>query len=166
MSHRGENQDQEPEHTRFYRLDRSWSFDGEDHVISVAAYKLHINCTADATLGGHPGFVPDEYLNSLGPSTTLAAMDLVTSGYWERVDGGHRIRDWDLTRVAMESAAPGTLFDRQRCHDPGLGLWYSSPCRVPGPLDHPVTVPGPAGHRSPGHQRSLFLLLFASSHRL
>ena len=102
MSHGGENQDQEPEHTRSYRLDRSWSFDGEDHVISVAAYKLHINSTADAVLGGHPGFVPDEYLNSLGPSTTLAAMDLVTSGYWERVDGGYRIRDWDLTRVAME----------------------------------------------------------------
>jgi hypothetical protein len=29
-------------------------------------------------------------------------MDLVTSGYWERVAGGYRIRDWDLTRVAME----------------------------------------------------------------
>jgi hypothetical protein len=38
MSHDGENQDQEPEHTRFYRLDRSWSFDGEDHVISAAAW--------------------------------------------------------------------------------------------------------------------------------
>lgn len=102
MSHEGENQDQEPEHARFYRLDHSWSFDGEDHVISVAAYKLHINGTAYAVLGGHPGFVPDEYLNSLGPSTALAVMDLVTSGYWERVDGGYRIRDWDLTRVAIK----------------------------------------------------------------
>lgn len=27
----------EPEHLRFYRLDHSWSFDGEDHVISAAA---------------------------------------------------------------------------------------------------------------------------------
>ena len=94
MSHDGENRDQEPEHTRSYRLDRSWTFDGEDHVISVAAYQLHINSTTDAVLGGHPGFVPDEYLNNRGPSTTLAAMDLVTSGYWERADGGYRIRDW------------------------------------------------------------------------
>jgi hypothetical protein len=29
-------------------------------------------------------------------------MELLTSGYWERVDGGYRIRDWDLLRVAME----------------------------------------------------------------
>jgi hypothetical protein len=32
-----EDQGQEPDLTRFYRLDHSWSFDGEDHVISVAA---------------------------------------------------------------------------------------------------------------------------------
>jgi hypothetical protein len=31
-------------------------------------------------------------------------MELVTSGYWERVDGGYRIRDCDLIRVAMEHA--------------------------------------------------------------
>lgn len=29
-------------------------------------------------------------------------MELVTSGYWQRVNGGYRIRDWDLIRVAME----------------------------------------------------------------
>jgi hypothetical protein len=49
-------------------------------------------------LVGNPGFVQDEYLTSLGPSTMLAVMDLVTSGYWERVDDGYRICDWDLTR--------------------------------------------------------------------
>jgi hypothetical protein len=101
---RDENEDlgQEPELARFYRLDHSWSFDGEDHVISVAAYKLHIGTTADSVTGGHPGFVPDEYLSSLSPSTAVAVMELLTSGYWERVDGGYRIRDWDLIRVATE----------------------------------------------------------------
>jgi hypothetical protein len=74
----GEDQVQEPEHTRFYHLDHSWSFDGEDHVISVAAYKLHINGTADVTLRGHPGFVPDEYLNSLGTETAITVIDLVS----------------------------------------------------------------------------------------
>lgn len=102
MRHDDEDQDQEPDLTRFYRLDRSWSFDGEDHVISVAAYKLHLAGTADSVTGGHPGFVPDEYLSSPGPGTGVAVMELVTSGYWERVDGGYRIRDWDLLRVAME----------------------------------------------------------------
>ena len=31
-------------------------------------------------------------------------MDLLTSGYRERVHGGYRIRDWDFIRVAMEHA--------------------------------------------------------------
>jgi hypothetical protein len=83
-----------------YRLDHSWSFDGEDRVISVVAYELHLGGTADSVKGGHPGFVPDEYLSNLGPGTAIAVMDLVTSGYW--AGGGYRIRDWDLLRVAME----------------------------------------------------------------
>ncbi len=29
-------------------------------------------------------------------------VEILTSGYWGRVDGGYRIRDWDLLRVAME----------------------------------------------------------------
>ncbi len=101
---KGDNEDQgrEPELTRFYRLDHSWSFDGADHVISAAAYNLHLSGTAHSVTDDHPGFVPDEYLSSLDPSTAIAVMDLVTSGYWERVDGGYRIRDWDLLRVAME----------------------------------------------------------------
>jgi hypothetical protein len=101
---RAENEDQgqESDLTRFYRLDHSWSFDGEDRVISVAAYKLHLAGTADSVTGGHPGSVPDEYLSSPGPGTAIAVMELVTSGYWERVDGGYRIRDWDSIRVAME----------------------------------------------------------------
>jgi hypothetical protein len=51
-----EEQDQGlgPEHARFYRLDHSWSFDGEDHVISVAAYKLHLDGTADSVKDGPP----------------------------------------------------------------------------------------------------------------
>lgn len=29
-------------------------------------------------------------------------MDLLTAGFWERVDGGYRIRDWDAIGVTME----------------------------------------------------------------
>ena len=102
MRDEDEARDLEPEHTRFYRLDHSWSFDGEDHVISVAAYDLHLGGISRSVHDDQPGFVPDDYLGSLGPGTAVAVMDLVTSGYWERVDGGYRIRDWDLLRVAME----------------------------------------------------------------
>lgn len=102
MRDENEDQGQEPELTKFYRLDHSWSFDGEDHVISVAAYKLHLAGTADSVIGGHPGFVPDAYLSGLDPTTAIAVMELVTSGYWERAGGGYRIRDWDLLRVGIE----------------------------------------------------------------
>ena len=36
MSSNSENQDQEPEHARFYRLDRSWSRDGGDHPLGIS----------------------------------------------------------------------------------------------------------------------------------
>ena len=68
----------------------------------MAAYQLHLAGTADSVTGGHPGSVPDEYLSSPAPGTAIAVMELVTSGYWERVDGGYRIRDWEMIRVAME----------------------------------------------------------------
>ena len=53
-----EDQGQEPELTRFYRLDDSWSFDGEDHVISVAAYKLHLAGTPIPLPAATPGPFP------------------------------------------------------------------------------------------------------------
>jgi hypothetical protein len=71
-------------------------------VISVAAYNLHIDGIPRSIHAGHPGFVPDEYLGGPGPGTAIAVLDLITSGYWERAGGGYRIRDWDLSRVALE----------------------------------------------------------------
>jgi hypothetical protein len=48
MRDEDEDQDQEPEHTRFYHLDHNWSFDREDHLISVAAYKpCNQDCNPD-----------------------------------------------------------------------------------------------------------------------
>ena len=71
MRDEDEARDLEPEHTRFYRLDHSWSFDGEDHVISVAAYDLHLAGISRSVHDDHPGFVPDDYLGSLGPGTAV-----------------------------------------------------------------------------------------------
>jgi hypothetical protein len=110
MSHRGENQDQEPEHTRFYRLDRSWSFDGDDHVISVAACTLHISSTADAALGSHLGFVSDEHLNSLGPrggplAPPLARVRIRRKALWWSLAWGRGA--WGVTRRASTAQKNG-----------------------------------------------------------
>jgi hypothetical protein len=71
-------------------------------VISVVAYWLLIHGTADSVNDDRPGFVPDDYLDSRGPGAAVAVLELVTSGYWERVDGGYRIRDLDLLRMTTE----------------------------------------------------------------
>jgi hypothetical protein len=90
MRDENEDQGQEPELTRFYRLDHSWSFDGEDHVISVAAYKLHLAGTADSVTGGHPGSVLDDYLSSPGPGTAIAVMELTSVERYQCQDFRYR----------------------------------------------------------------------------
>jgi len=42
-----ESRDQEPEHTRFYRLDHSWSFDGEEVVYGTGPPKNDANSESD-----------------------------------------------------------------------------------------------------------------------
>jgi len=42
-----ESRDQEPEHTRFYRLDHSWSFDGEEVVYGTGPPKNDANAESD-----------------------------------------------------------------------------------------------------------------------
>lgn len=47
---------------------------------------------------------------SLGPAMTIAAVDLVTSGYWERVDDGYRIPEVQQKKAA--TALPTTDLGR------------------------------------------------------
>jgi len=90
-----ENLTPDPERAprRIVRMDRSWSFDGEDHVLSAAAYDLHLKAIFDSAREDRPGFVPDAYLDGLGADTAMVA-ELVDSRCWERADGGYRVRDW------------------------------------------------------------------------
>jgi hypothetical protein len=93
--------DPDPDPERLVRLEGSWTFDGEDHVLTAAAYDLHLGGIAHAARNGHPGFVPDGYLGSLGPGTTTAVIELVTSGCWERAGGGYRVRDWVMVEMSI-----------------------------------------------------------------
>ena len=58
------------------------TFDGQERVMSRAAYDLQVRATAHSASCGHPGFVPDDYLehlDGLGIETTITAAELCTS---------------------------------------------------------------------------------------
>ena len=69
------------------------SSSAREQVKSEAAYELHCRATADSAVYDHPGFVPDTYLDGLGPGTAALAAELCSAGVWERADGGYRILD-------------------------------------------------------------------------
>ena len=73
--------------------------------MSRAAYDLQVLATAHSASCGHPGFVPDDYLehlDGLAIETTITAAELCTIGMWERVDGGYRVLDWEAVEVCLD----------------------------------------------------------------
>jgi hypothetical protein len=86
------------------------SFDGRDHVISAAAFELHIMSIANSTANDRPGLVPDASLSSLtgkarhslGAEPAALAAELCTAGLWERVNGGYRILDTRAIQVCAD----------------------------------------------------------------
>jgi len=73
--------------------------------MSRAAYDLQVLATAHSASCGHPGFVPDDYLehlDGLAIETTITAAELCTVGMWERVDGGYRVLDWEAVEVCLD----------------------------------------------------------------
>ena len=81
------------------------TFDGQQRVMSRAAYDLQVLATAHSASSGHPGFVPDdylEYLDGLATETTITAAELCTVGTWERVDGGYRVLDLEAVEVCLD----------------------------------------------------------------
>src|SRR5205809_5510201 len=97
MSHDPEDDD----HTRFLRLEGARNADGEEAVVSVAAFQLHSFGIVNSVSEGRPGFVSDEYLNAILAETTITAAELCAAGMWERVDGGYKVLD----RKAVEQVA-------------------------------------------------------------
>jgi len=93
---------EDPEHVSFILMPASQTFDGQDRMMSRAAYDLQVLATAHSASCGHPGFVPDDYLehlDGLSIETTITAAELCTCGMWQRVDGGYRVLDWEAVDI-------------------------------------------------------------------
>lgn len=74
--------------------------------MSQAAYDLQVQATAHSASCGHPGFVPDDYMDHLDGfsiETTVTAAELCACGMWQRVDGGSRVLDWEAVEVCLDS---------------------------------------------------------------
>ena len=62
---------EDPGQVSFILMRASETFDGQDRVMSRAAYDLQVLATAHSASCGHPGFVPDEYLAGLSMESTI-----------------------------------------------------------------------------------------------
>jgi hypothetical protein len=92
------------------------TFDGQERWFTRAAHGLHMRATGHSAACGHPGFVPDDYLEqqeSLGADTTDTAIELCANGAWERVDGGYRVLDWEVVEYALNAVC-----QRRKGEDP------------------------------------------------
>jgi hypothetical protein len=70
-------------HSSFIIMRATETFDGQQRVMSRAAYDLQVLATAHSASYGHPGFVPDDYLkhlDGLAIETTITAAELCTVG--------------------------------------------------------------------------------------
>ena len=96
---------EDPGHLSFILMRDTETFDGQERVMSRAAYDLQVLATSHSASCGHPGFVPDDYLehlDGLAIETTITAAELCTIGMWERVDAGYRVLDWEAVEVCLD----------------------------------------------------------------
>jgi hypothetical protein len=86
------------------------TFDRRDHVMTAAAYQLHVTATAHSAACDRPGFVPDEYVTSLtgqdlhspAADPAILAAELCTAGMWQRTGGGYRVLDWPAVQMCID----------------------------------------------------------------
>jgi hypothetical protein len=132
---------EEPGHVSFIRMRASETFDGQDRVISRAAYDLQVRATAHSASCGHPGFVPDDYLehlDGLSIETTITAVELCTVGMWERVGGGYRVLDWEAVEVCLDQVR------QRRGEDPQALAWErEGEAKVQARMAKPIVVSPP-----------------------
>jgi hypothetical protein len=74
---------------------------GDGPALSMPAFQLHTFALIDSVQRGAPGFVSDDYLNSISAETTVSAIELETSGLWARRDGGYFINDPETINTVL-----------------------------------------------------------------
>jgi hypothetical protein len=85
----------------FIVMQADQTFDGQERVMSRAAYDLQVRATSHSAFCGHPGYVPDDYLSGLSTETTITAAELCAVGLWER-DGHRLIRVTESRKAKVE----------------------------------------------------------------
>jgi hypothetical protein len=108
--------DEDSEPVTFIRMRGEDTFDGQERVMTKAAYDLQCRATSHSASCGHPGYVPDdhlEHLDGLGLETTITAAELCAIGMLERVDDGYRILDWEAVEYALDGVRQRRGEDRQ-----------------------------------------------------
>jgi hypothetical protein len=139
----------DPEPVTFIRMKAEDTFDGQERVMTKAAYDLQCRATSHSASCGHPGYVPDDYLehlDGLGIQTTITAAELCAIGTWERAGGGYRILDWEAVEYALDwvrqhrGEDPRALAE-ERDHE--ASIW----ARVAAPI---VVAPSCAACGAPG----------------
>ncbi len=136
--------DEDLERPRFIRMWAEDTFDGQERVFTRAAYDLQVQATAHSARCGHPGYVPDDYLehlDGLGIETTITAVELCAIGTWERV-GGYRVLDWEAVEVCLDQVRQDKGEDSralawEREHEARIQARMAKPMVVPGGTSGP-----------------------------
>ncbi len=95
---------EDEDHTTFLQLGAQ-NANGDEPVLSRAAFQLHSSGIVHSVDEGTPGFVSDEYLNAISAETTVTAAELCATGMWRRVDGGYKLMDEQMVQMAVNAAA-------------------------------------------------------------
>ena len=136
-----EEDQEDPERARFIIMPEGETFDGQERVMSRAAYDLQVLATSHSANCGHPGFVPDDYLehlDGLSIETTITAVELCAIGLWERAHGGYRVLDWEAVEVCLDQVR-GT-----RGEDPQALAWgQDHEARIHARMAKPLVVTPP-----------------------
>jgi hypothetical protein len=89
--------------------------EGQDAVLSLAAFQMHGFGMMNSIKDGHPGLVSDDYLNAISAETSITATELCTAGLWVRVHGGYEIMDEELLDMSIDGNRRARRM--QQCED-------------------------------------------------
>ncbi|MET0705191.1 MAG: hypothetical protein ABWY93_36535 [Mycobacterium sp.] len=109
-------------------------------AITREAFDLHRYAITTSVVDDTPGFVSDDYLDTVIAGTTTAAAELCLADLWERVEHGYRIIDQDVVDIARlvrgRVTSSAAWCDRQGGHTVHEHTGMCSICFKPlGPED-------------------------------